>query len=285
MDSGGGKGLPYRLEQAADLSIEILAAVRQDDLASGDAELDSYFAKHRKELIAEAATSELIIKPASEVFVVIDGQKQFEGMVTLLKKGAEIFVADNLAATDPFEIATNIIHEYGHHLGLTENEDTFLDRLAVAIVKRALQVSPALRMKAQACIPTYEYMGLMAGKWQGTMTKPAAWNGPNPMPIEIIFSADGGYSDRNLCGDKIANCVNPFYWGVAGPMPNKKILIEEACGGKASATFNLVFSETHALQLNMRQIELKDAGNKLYFEIFREGTLGPILYELERVSQ
>ena len=281
IDSGGGNGLFYRLQNALDLSLEVLSIVKPDDFDEDSKnKIFNFYNKNRKKLLVEAAITKIETRPADEVFIIFNDKRKFEKMITKLKTGSTIFVADDLNVTDPLELTANILHELIHHLGFPEEEDDFLDDVALALVQMALKLNPTFKKKVQNCISPEDFMINLDGVWSGSVSTP--WT--EDYEVDFEFNSDTrSYSSTSVC-ENCENTPSATYWGTDGVFSEKSFIIEEACGGNASGVMDLYFKESNTTKrVEQRFIKLSEDKTELTFEIYYNNR-GPLEYKLQRIE-
>lgn len=279
MDSGGGNGLPYRLKNAVNLSIQVLAAVTPEDLQWSHPEIFKFYSQYRTELIIEAATANLKFVPADQVYAVINGQKIPRPMMTELRKGAAILVADSLNVTNPAELTQNVIHEYGHHLGITQDQDSLLDQLSLTLVMKAMEKGISFFQKEQSCMTSEELLFRMTGKWTGKAKASFAkeWN----LSLEIF--GNGQYSDQMLCNEN-EDCSgrSALYYGSPQDDPRKQIRVQSVCAGNGNGFIDIVFLGGTVAPFRVEMIKISPDWNELSFQMIHAKAGFPIYIELVR---
>lgn len=277
MDSGGGTGLHLRLQKAKELAKQVLLTVAAEDLSESDAEIREFFQKHRAEMIHETESAEFAIKPAYEVFLLINKRKVFKTMTTPLTRGALITVSENVRSDDLTDLAANLIHEVGHHFGVGQSEDAFLDAMSSLLVETALKLNPSLNTGAKACLSGEEVRTLAAGTWEGTNTFIPSI--PS-YPVRLIIEKDGHYRGGNLCSPS-EKCPALFYFGMDEDHPAKTIQFTNSCGD-GSGQINLVFNVGTQRLLEMKFVVLSADATSLEFQVSLPPSPIPMKFKLHR---
>jgi hypothetical protein len=150
-DPGGGSdGRFVSIEDARDLA---LAAVRLvDSIGENKKTLNFFYKVNREKLLSEIRNSEITVKPDSEVFLIINGIKVPRKAITNLISKSPIILSDRLGGSESItlnELSLIIIHEAGHHLGVTQEEDEFLDQLAISIINKSEVKSATFKHQLQ----------------------------------------------------------------------------------------------------------------------------------------
>jgi hypothetical protein len=165
-DAGGGSdGRFISIEDARELA---LASVRiVDSLGKDRKNLNIFYKKNREKLLLEIRNSQVVVKPSAEVFLVINGIKITKRAFTNLTSLSPIVLSDRLGSESITlnELSLIIIHEAGHHLGITQEEDDFLDQLAISIINKSEENSPTIKRQLQkqllwtSCLPAVNPTG------------------------------------------------------------------------------------------------------------------------------
>lgn len=279
MDSGGTTGLPYRLQNAAKLSIQVLANVLPDDLKLINLEVYEFYLQHRTDLIIESATANLKVVPADQVFVVVNEQRLPRAMITGLTKGAPILIADTLNVTNPAELTQNLIHEYGHHLGVSQENDIFLDKLSLILVMKAIEKGVDLLPKVFSCISSDELLFRMTGTWAGKATYVQTIN---PWLVALNISSSGQYSDRTICEADTECSKGAFYYGMFGNNPNKRLRVQSVCGGEGNGTIDIVYDTGAVRTFKLEMIKMSPDWKELSFDMILSFMIKPIHFELTK---
>jgi len=284
IDSGGGNGLSYRLEKALSFAKEALTLVKAQslDTTGSENEVFTFYQKHYEELLNEVAKVTFELKHPENIFIMNKSNntniKIHESMVTELRPYAPIQVANNLNVTDLGELASNIIHELGHHLGYTEDDDDLLVKVGSAVIEQAKKMSLDFNDRISLCMKPENFIKTILGKWTGFSR--GSWS-EKSTPIEITFDETGHYSAKSTCRGK--SCYPAFYYGSDEDSDFKTFRIEQACGGMGEGSLDLFFSKKNTTSGRITSMIQSREGSIQYlsFKYFHLNT-NLIIFNLQR---
>jgi hypothetical protein len=139
-DLGGGTdGRFASIAKARTIALKALELTQANMLSESD--LITFYEVNRLTLINEVKSSEIVVKPSSEVILEhANGNKSYKNALTKLSPLAEIKISEELGTSASSiyislqDLVLIILHEVGHHLGVAQEDDQFLDRLALSII-------------------------------------------------------------------------------------------------------------------------------------------------------